>query len=226
LRPGPTLRGAGRFPLSHPSSRRFRRALAVTALALLTLAAIALVRLGPFMATEDPLERADAIMVLAGTRLERPLEAADLYRAGWAPRIVMTHQQPEKAILALTARGVVLPFDEDLAVDAMVQIGVPRERITLPSEFHDNTAQEARTLRQLALTNRWTRVIVVTSKFHLRRAGFAMRRELKGTNVAVVMRGSRYDPSQPQRWWASRGDIRWMMSETPKLVAYALGLGA
>jgi uncharacterized SAM-binding protein YcdF (DUF218 family) len=178
------------------------------------------------MSTEDPLQHADAIMVLAGTRFERPIEAADLYRAGWAPRILMTHQKPEAALAALSARGVALPTDEDLAADALVRIGVPRDRIVMPTQFHDNTAQEAQTLRAYAVENHWTRVIVVTSKFHLRRAGFAMRRELKGTGVEVVMRGSRYDPSQPERWWASRGDWRWMMSEAPKLVAYALGLGA
>ena len=167
----------------HPPHRTARRALAAVSFVLLLLAGAALFGLGRFMAAEDPLQHADVIMVLAGTRLERPLEAADLYRAGWSPRVLMTHQKPETALAALTARGVVLPTDEDLAADAMVRIGVPRDRIELPPVFHDNTAQEAQTLRMLAAANHWTRVIVVTSKFHLRRAGFAIRRELKGTNV-------------------------------------------
>jgi hypothetical protein len=40
------------------------------------------------------------------------------------------------------------------------------------------------------------------------------------------MRGSRYDDARPERWWTSRGDIREMISEVPKLIAYVLGLGA
>jgi hypothetical protein len=40
------------------------------------------------------------------------------------------------------------------------------------------------------------------------------------------MHGSRYDSSEPQRWWRKRADIRIVMQEFPKLVAYAAGLGA
>ena len=69
-------------------------------------------------------------------------------------------------------------------------------------------------------------MIVVSSRYHLRRARFAFRRELDDTGVEVVMRGSRYDTVNPERWWTTRSDLRWMLSEGPKLVAYLLGLGA
>jgi hypothetical protein len=72
----------------------------------------------------------------------------------------------------------------------------------------------------------WHRIIVVTSPYHLRRAGFAMRRELKGTDVVVEMHGTRYEPANPARWWTSREDLRWVLDEGTKLVAYELGLGA
>jgi hypothetical protein len=42
----------------------------------------------------------------------------------------------------------------------------------------------------------------------------------------LIRRGSRYDQSTPERWWRRRSDIRWLLSEVPKLGAYALGLGA
>jgi uncharacterized SAM-binding protein YcdF (DUF218 family) len=206
--------------------RRLRQSLVAAALVLLALLTYAFIGLGPFMAAEDPLEHADVIFVLAGTRIERPLEAVDLYREGWAPRIVLTHQKPEAAASLLARRGVVIPADEDIARDALIDSGVPAAAIELPARLHDNTAQEAQTLRELARRNGWHRAIVVTSKFHLRRAGFAMRRELAGDGLEIIMRGSRYDLSRPERWWASRADIRWMMSEGPKLVAYFMGLGA
>lgn len=213
------------MPSSYPR-RRLRRPVTATVLVLLAFITYGFVGLGRFMAVEDPLQPADVIFVLAGTRIERALEAADLYRDGWASRIVMTHQRPEPAARLLEERGVTIPADEDIARDALVRSGIPADRIELPPRLHDNTAQEAQTLRELMQRRRWQRVIVVTSKFHLRRAGFALRRELAGTGVEVLMRGSRYDASRPERWWASRADIRWMMSEGPKLVAYLLGLGA
>ena len=110
----------------------------------------------------------------------------------------------------------------------MIKLGVPESAIILPARIHDNTAQEAETLHELARQRGWHRIIVVTSPYHLRRAGFAIRRELKGTGVAVAveMRGTRYEPANPARWWTSREDLRWVFDEGGKLVAYELGLGA
>ena len=76
------------------------------------------------------------------------------------------------------------------------------------------------------MDNRWHRLIIVTSKYHVRRARFALRRELAGTGVEVEVRGSRYDDVNPDRWWTRRADWRWVLSEGGKLVAYELGLGA
>lgn len=59
----------------------------LVACACLSTLAYALANLGRFMAAEDPLERADAIFVFAGSYIERPLEAADLYLDGYAPNI-------------------------------------------------------------------------------------------------------------------------------------------
>ena len=196
------------------------------ALVLLAVLVAAFYGTGRYLAAEDPLQKADAIVVLAGSYVERPLEGADLYREGWAPRIVMTYGLQEDAIAVLAAKGITLPFQEDVVRDALQRTGIPRDVFIVPARVHDNTAQEAQTIHSLAVMNRWRTVIVVTSKFHLRRAGYAFRRELKGTGVQVVMRGSRYDPANPARWWATRADVRWMLSEAPKLIAYVLGLGA
>jgi uncharacterized SAM-binding protein YcdF (DUF218 family) len=68
-------------------------------------------------------------------------------------------------------------------------------------------------------------MIVVSSKYHLRRAGFAFRRELLGTDIQITMRGTRYDGLEPNQWWRRRRDIREIVPEVPKLVAYLVGLG-
>ena len=79
----------------------------------------------------------------------------------------------------------------------MIKLGVPESAIILPARIHDNTAQEAQTLHELTRQRGWHRIIVVTSPYHLRRAGFAIRRELKGTGVAVEMRGTRLRAGEP-----------------------------
>jgi len=203
-----------------------RQLLAIIAALLVAAAAYAFLGLGTFLAREDPLQPADAIFVLAGTELKRPLEGADLYFSHYAPVIVMTRERAERAVEVVRRRGLTLPPDVERAREVLVELGVPREAVMLPDRIHDSTAAEAITLRELAQMKGWRRVIVVTSRLHLRRAGFAMRRELRGTGIAVMMRGSRYDETTPERWWTSRADIREMLSELPKLIAYVLGLGA
>jgi len=211
-------------PPSRPG-RRIRRALAAAAAALLLGGSYALVHLGTFLAREDPLTKADAIFVFAGTVAERAMEAADLYREGYAPRIVVTRGPRSGAMVRLEQQGIFIASESDLNRDVLRRLGVPDDVLIMPPRFHDNTADEARTLRALSAQYGWRRIIIVTSKYHVRRAALSVSRALRGTGVQMIRRGSRYDESMPQAWWTRRADIRWLASETPKLLAYGLGLG-
>jgi uncharacterized SAM-binding protein YcdF (DUF218 family) len=204
----------------HPLLRRIlllQAAIACLLLAALPFAGLALYR-------EDPLARSDAIVVLAGDRVNRWLEAHELAREGWAPLIALGGGYRESLERRLLERGIRIPSEGDLARDALLQLGHPPESVFVIG-FSDNTAAEALLLRREALSRRWHRVIVVTSKLHTRRAGFAMRRALDGTSVEVVVRASRYDDDDPARYWRKRRTIRSVMFEMPKLIAYLLGLG-
>lgn len=204
---------------------RFRRFVFITLLLLVAAGVYAFLHLGLWMAPEDPLQKADAIFVLAGTLAERPLEAADLYAAGYAPRILVTRDLADPATLVAAERGAPFPPTAELNRTMLLKLGVPADALIVPDRIHDNTAQEAETFRQMVQKYHWRRVIVVSSRYHLRRVTVALRRELRGIDVQLIRRGSRYDPSVPARWWTRRRDIRWILSELPKLAAYAVGLG-
>jgi uncharacterized SAM-binding protein YcdF (DUF218 family) len=205
-----------RFPL------RRGQAAALLLVLLLLAASYGCLRAGVFLAREDPLQPADAIFVLAGSQIERPLEAADLYLAGLGPLVVLTRDTAERELALATARGVDLPTRFDLARQLLAELGVPDEAILSPSRLHDSTAEEAATLRALALEHGWRRVIVVSSAYHLRRTMLACRRELRNTGVELIARASRYGEATPERWWRRRSDIRWVVSELTKLAAYTL----
>jgi uncharacterized SAM-binding protein YcdF (DUF218 family) len=204
---------------------KLRRTLLVVVLLVAAGGVFGFLWAGRFMAVEDPLEHADAIFVLAGTRVERPLEAADLYLSGWAPRVLVTRDSGEVAADSAERRGVHVPSDFDLSREVLLRLGVPEDALITPDRLHDNTASEAETLREIALQRKWRRVIVVSSKYHLRRAALICRRKLRGTDVQLIVRGSRYDPATPETWWRRRSDIRWLLLEVPKLVGYSLGVG-
>jgi uncharacterized SAM-binding protein YcdF (DUF218 family) len=125
----------------------------------------------------------------------------------------------------LRQRGIRFPSEVELQRDALVQLGIPPAALVATSGYVDNTAQEANLLRAMVKTHHWTRVIIVTSKFHTRRAAFAFRRGLEGTGAEVVMRATRYDIADPAHWWRNRADFRFASSEFQKLIVYRLGLG-
>src|SRR2546422_8107228 len=100
-----------------------RAALGV-ALALAAAAAVTLLAAGRALVVADPLPpRADAIVILAGSVPDRVLEAADLYRAGVAPRVVVTRERLRRGDAALRARGVRLPEGDELTGTALGGFG-------------------------------------------------------------------------------------------------------
>jgi len=206
--------------------RRILSRIVAAVIVVLTIAGLAFLPFaGRYLVREDPLEKSDAIVILAGARVERWLEGVDLYRAGWAPRLVISPGRMEDAEVRIRSMGIRFPSDAELARDAVVQMKVPESAVDMLPGSLDNTAQEAAAVRDLALWRHWQRVIVVTSKYHTRRARFAFVRGLAGSNVQILIRASRYDTAIPDRWWTSRADSRYVASELEKLLAYKLGLG-
>lgn len=203
---------------------RFLRLTLVALVVLLLAAAWALRTLGSRLHHEDSLAPADAIFVLGGTHLERAAEAGDLFHEGWAPRIVLSRPMSDGAEAALAARGLAIPSVSDVQRQALIQMGVPARAITVVGNEQASTASESRDLRGRAATEGWTRVIVVTSKLHTARAALALRRYFAGTGVEIIMRASRYDEADVDRWWARRADFRFAIFEAQKLVLYWVGV--
>src|SRR4051812_10183302 len=121
-------------------SANLRRILVITVVVCAAAGAYAFVHLGTFLAREDPLRKADAIYVLAGTELTRPLEGADLYLEGYAPRILMTRETREPAFAVVEHRGAKLSSQVERARDVLIQLGVPATAIVLPDPIHASTA--------------------------------------------------------------------------------------
>jgi len=195
----------------------------VVAVLFLLLILFGLSKLGTFLVVEDPLEKADAIFVLGGTRFERPLEAVDLYNEGWAPRIRLFRVVKDWGEVELIRRGFEFPLESDVQLEALKRMGVDANAIAVLGE-KDNTKEEGAEIRAQVIQHHWTRVIVVTSKQHTRRARLAVSRNLAGTGAQVIMRASRYDRTRPERWWHDRPTIRFTLFESQRLLGYWLGI--
>ena len=202
--------------------RHLRRGALVLA-PILLLSAVTLPRLGSWLVVENPLVKADAIIVLGGTMYERQLEAVDLYKDNWAPRIYLFREVADWGERVLIERGVEYTKIIDLQIEAMTRLGIPREAIEILDRA-GSTAEESEYVRRLVTSEKMSRVIVVTSKQHTRRAGWVMRRKLADIGTEVIVRPSRYDRSNVERWWTERATLRFTLFETQRLLGYWIGL--
>ena len=179
--------------------------------------------LGSWLVVEDPLQKADAIVVLGGTMYERQMEAVDLFKEGWAPRIYVLRELADWGEAELIARGITYTRVVDLQIDTMQQLGVPSDRIDV-LDAAGSTAEEAQHVLGLATGQRFKTVIVVTSKQHTRRSRLVMNRRMSGSGVTVIVRPSRYDRSNVDRWWTERATLRFTLFETQRLFGYWIGV--
>jgi len=129
---------------------------------------------------QDPVESADAVLVLAAGRradgsgaLTRLLHGVELLAEGRAPRLVVTDAGPTDPAYAEEARSL------------MARLGLKQELQVLPPA--KNTRQEALALADVYRKQGWKRVLVVTSPAHSRRAAAALEHE----GVDVVSSPSR-----------------------------------
>jgi uncharacterized SAM-binding protein YcdF (DUF218 family) len=189
----------------------------------LLISALAFPRLGAWLVVADPLEKADAIVVLGGTMYERPMEAVELYKEGWAPRIYLVRQIADWGEALLVERNFQYTREVDLQIEVMGRLGVPREVIGILAQVN-STAEEADHVLALVTREKFSRVIVVTSKQHTRRARLVMNRKVNPAGAAVIVRGSRFDRSDVDRWWTNRSTLRFTLFEIQRLLGYWLGV--
>jgi uncharacterized SAM-binding protein YcdF (DUF218 family) len=201
------------------------RRVAVIALVVAAAASGAVVALrhaGTALVVRDPLPaRADAIVVLAGSPADRVLEAADLYAAGLAPRVVLTRERRRPEHEALARRGVVLPESHEVAADALVRLGVPRAAILTLAPRTDSTAAEAGAVAAWACPSGVRRLVVVTSPAHTRRARAIFRRALGGV-VDVAVRPAEAAAFPARDWWRHRHAAKIVALEWEKLASHWL----
>jgi len=203
--------------------KRFLRRSAIVLAPIFLISLFLLRGLGSWLVVQDPLDHAEAIVVLGGTMYERQMEAVDLFKEGWAPRIYVLREIADWGEAELIARGIPYMRSVDMQIDTMQKLGVPADRITILDPAN-STAEEAQIVLQLATEAKLTRLIVVTSKQHTRRSRLVMNRRLRPAGVNVIVRASRYDRTDTAGWWHNRSTLRFTLFETQRLFGYWIGV--
>jgi uncharacterized SAM-binding protein YcdF (DUF218 family) len=138
-----------------------------------------------------PLDRADAIVVLAGAHsyLERTRHAAALFRVGVAPVVLLTNDRQQAGWSQREERN---PFFVEAAARELERDGVPASAIRVLPEHVATTHDEAVALLREVTEQRFARLLVVTSAYHSRRALWTFRRVLSASRIEVGI-----DPAEP-----------------------------
>jgi uncharacterized SAM-binding protein YcdF (DUF218 family) len=161
---------------------------------------------GRFLIVEDPLDRSDVIVVLSGGRKdERVRQAADLYKAGYAPRVLLSGGE---ALMDLPV--------PDLQKLQAVKHGIPETALLFESRS-TSTGEQAQYLRPILEHHGFRRAIVVTSSYHTRRTRYLFRRAFAGSPVDIRVYPVQRDLFSAVRWWTREQDTEYVVLEYVKL---------
>lgn len=173
--------------------------------------------------SERALDRPDAILVLAGSAVyrERTAHAAELFRQGVAPLIVLTNDDKESGWSASDGDN---PKFVELAKRELIAGGVPEEQIRILEPKVTGTIVEAKLLASTAGGLGIKRLLLVTSAYH---SGRALRTfdEVAVSGGADIVFGMSPVPTGIETpsvwmWWLSLRGWRFVAGEYVKSVYY------
>jgi DUF218 domain-containing protein len=160
---------------------------------------------GGWILVVDHPEQADVIVVLAGEYHVRPERGVELLRQGLAPRLMI--DVPRRADFGVTYSELASAFIASLPPGEVT-------RASLCSTSETSTQLEAQQVRPCLQALGVSRVLLVTSDYHSRRALATFRHELPEYRFSAA---AGYDARRfGQRWWQHREWAKHFAEETVK----------
>jgi uncharacterized SAM-binding protein YcdF (DUF218 family) len=182
----------------------------------------ALTALGEFLILDENPVHADAVVVCTGPGwYPRLMEAAALYQAGLADKVVINGNRKTQTLRRLEQMGYqrCCPWYEG-GLRILAMLDVPRAAvITVSAEDAYDTVSEAKAVGQALIKAGISSVIVTTSKYHTRRAGYIWKRTF-ANQLSIRTVVARNDPFSPQCWWKEGRQVRWVMAEYGAWIYY------
>lgn len=199
-----------------------RRLLKVLLLLLLAWVILAWVAARALMVNAE-IGSADALVVLSGSSsyVERTQRAAELYRQGRAPVVLLTNDHTRGGWSSALQTN---PFFVDRAIDELTKQGVPAERIRIVPGVAASTQSEAVIVKDYAASQGLRSILIITSAYHSRRALGTFRKTFEGTGVVIGLEPSS-SASPAAFWWLRPSGWRDVAGEYVKLIYYRFVYG-
>jgi len=123
----------------------------------------------------EPMQSSDALVLLAGDRLERVPATASLFHAGYAKKVILTNDGNGGGWSKKYGRNLkVIEWTEE----ELASRGVPRSCMVALPYYKSGTMYDALAVMSYARCNSLNKLILVTSDYHAQRALWCFRRLL------------------------------------------------
>jgi len=165
------------------------------------------------------LRQADAIVVLSGSAVlrERVEKAAELYKEGLAPRIILTNDNQQGSWDNAQQRN---PFFFEKSFDELVSRNVPKDAIEVLKTPVSSTHDEAQIVESYGRQHQFGSIMIITSDYHSRRALWTFHRVIGKGQISVGV-----EPvisTSPWSWWLHLSGWKSIPVELVKFVYYRL----
>jgi len=174
-------------------------------------AAVLFFGVGKWLVVEDPLTHADVILVLSGRLPERAVEAAKVYKAGYADQVWIS--PPVSPVDDLKAMNISYLGEDFYNEKVLIAQGVPADAIRILERPDANTEAEVRQSVENLRALEFHSVIIVTSKPHTRRVR-TIWRKLVGSEPRLMVHYPVDDTFDAAHWWRHTQDALDVTRET------------
>lgn len=181
-------------------------------------------KMGKWLVKSQNPEKANFIFVLLGPVPDRALEAFDLYKAGYAGKIVFANEFQYGAD-QLSPYGITLENTSSVFQRTLIQLGVKPEDIEILPQTTASTQEEAIAFRDyLSKHADYQQVLLVTSSYHSRRTTLIFEKAISKSNpdFKIVSVPSRYTGFNAEKWWENRDNAKMVVLEYVKLLNFML----
>ena len=166
---------------------------------------------GRWLVVEDPLAHSDVIVVLSGRLPERAVEAARVYKTGYAEQVWIS--PPVSPVNELKAMNISYLGEDFYNEKVLIAQGVPPDAIRILERPDINTEAEVRQIAEDLHNWDFHSVIIITSKAHTRRVR-TIWRKLVGSEPNMIVRYASDDTYDGAHWWRHTRDALDVVRET------------
>ena len=207
--------------MSSPKHRWFRRIARLLLLGCVLLLVVYVFRvplltgLAEAWVVNDPVTKADAIVILGGGLENRPFAAAKLFHDGVAPLVLYMDVRLSPA----EELGVAMPEKEQTR-RILLSNNVSETAMTVIGSNVANTYDESRAVRAWIEKSGAKSIVIPTDPFHTRRVRWIFARELRGTKTqihVVAIKPLRYGIED---WWRHEEGLIAFQNEAIKYLYY------